>query len=323
MSTSNSDTQTAGWNTYWHGTGSAEAFSAGGASHPALQEFWGEFFQRWGSRYPEPKYLDVATGNGAVIETALQILDASKATVSCVDVAPAAIENVVKRFPEVNGVVADAAAMPLDDAAYDLVTSQFGVEYAGPEAIFDAARLVASGGSLALLLHIEEGIVHRECADSLAAIDLLHASKFIPLATELFRHGFAAVRGGDRAPYDNAGSELAPAVAELEKILDQYGGDVAGGTLARLYEDVARIHSRMPNYEADDVLGWLETMSDEVVAYGERMSSMMAAATNANGFDAVCAKLEQDGFTIDQGGRFAVTGSDLPLAWILIARKTG
>ncbi len=323
MNPNNPTSQTAGWDTYWHGTGGADAFTAGGASHPALQQFWSEFFERWGLRYAAANYVDVATGNGAVLETALRVLDGGKTTVSCVDVAPAAIENVTERFPGVNGIVADAAAMPVDDGAYDIVTSQFGVEYAGAEAVFEAARLVAPGGCLALLMHIESGIVHKECTDSLAAIERLRDSNFIALATELFRHGFAAVRGADRAPYDDAGRELAPAVAELEKTLDEYGDDVGGGTLARLYDDVARIHSRMPNYEPDEVLGWLDRMNKEVDAFSERMSSMLAATIGAEHFEAICARLKQDEFRIDQAGRFAVSDSDLPLAWILIATRAG
>ncbi len=323
MNSNNPTSQTAGWDTYWHGTGGADAYTAGGASHPALKQFWGEFFERWGLRYTDANYVDVATGNGAVLETALQVLDEGKTNISCVDVAPAAIENVTKRFPGINGIVADAAAMPLDDGAYDIVTSQFGIEYAGTEAVFEAARLVAPGGCLGLLMHIENGIVHKECVDSLEAIERLRNSNFIQLATELFRHGFAAVRGEDRAPYDNAGKALAPAVAELEKTLDEYGDDVAGGTLARLYDDVARIHTRMPNYDPDEVLGWLERMDGEVVAFGERMASMLDTAIAAEDFDAICARLEKDGFSIDQAGRFAVSDSDLPLAWILLATRAG
>jgi len=323
MNSNNPTSQTAGWDTYWHGTGGANAYSAGGASHPALGQFWGEFFERWGLRYADANYVDVATGNGAVLESALKVLDQRKTRISCVDLAPAAIENVVQRFPGINGVVADAAAMPLDDAAYNIVTSQFGVEYAGAEAIFEAARLVAPGGCLGLLMHIENGIVYKECADSLAAIKRLGESNFIPLATELFRHGFAAVRGADRASYDTAGKGFAPAVAELEKALDEYGDDVAGGTLARLYDDVARIHSRMPNYEPDEVLGWLGRMDGEIVAFTDRMTSMIETACTAEDFDAICARLENDGFTIDQAGRFAVSDSDLPLAWILLATKAG
>ncbi len=321
MNSNDPSSPTAGWDTYWHGTGGADAYSAGGARHPALQAFWSDFFERWGSRYPAAKYVDVATGSGAVLESALQIFDENNAKITCVDIAPAAIDNVVERFAGVNGVVADAAAMPLEDAAYDVVTSQFGVEYAGAEAIFEAARLVAPGGCMGILMHIENGVVHKECADSLAAIERLRATEFIRLATELFHHGFAAVRGADRAPYDNAGKELAPAVAELEKTLDEFGDDVAGGALSTLYDDVARIHSRMPNYEPDDVLGWLRTMDVEIDAYAERMASMLSTATSTSDFEAICARLENGGFSIAEGRQLEVDDNDLPLAWMLVATR--
>ncbi|MDJ0748728.1 MAG: class I SAM-dependent methyltransferase [Woeseiaceae bacterium] len=321
MNSNNPTSPAAGWDTYWNGTGAVDACLAGGASHPALRKFWDEFFEHWGTRYPNPSYVDVATGNGAVLESALRALGDRAADVTCIDIAPTAIDNVIERFPNVKGIVADAAAMPLDDATCDIVTSQFGIEYAGPEAVFEAARLVAPGGCLALLMHIDNGIVHRECADSLTAIERLRASSFIPLATELFRRGFAAVRGADRTPYDDAGRKLAPAVEELEKTLDEYGDAVAGGTLSTLYDDVARIHSRMPHYEPDDVLGWLATMNDEVDAYAGRMESMLSTAADASAFERIRAHLERDNFKIDQAGQFVVSDSNLPLAWILIATR--
>jgi SAM-dependent methyltransferase len=128
----------------------------------------------------------------------------------------------------VHGLVCDARSIPLQSETFDIVTSQFGVEYAGVEAIEEAARLLAPGGCLALVLHIREGRIHGECAASLDAITRVQESGFIPLAIAMFRTGFAAVRGANRAPYEAAASGLAPAVAELESVMSQHGEQVAG-----------------------------------------------------------------------------------------------
>lgn len=160
MSNSTKSESAHGWDTYWQGTGDVGAFSASGVSHPTIAAFWRNFFSEVASGGQMTQLLDVATGNGAILETALSILKAEKTSITCVDISVAAIENVEKRFPGTQGVVADARSIPLDSEQFDLVTSQFGVEYAGLEAVGEAARLVASGGQLALLLHIEDGIVH-------------------------------------------------------------------------------------------------------------------------------------------------------------------
>lgn len=309
------------WDKYWQGTGTAGAFSAGGAGHPGVQVFWADFFQSVAGRFAPPRIVDIATGNGAVVEMALNLLADDQPKVTCVDISESAIRNVEARFPGVSGVVSDATAIPLDDYCFDVVTSQFGIEYAGPDAVTEAARLVAPGGALGLLMHIENGIVQKECEDSLAAIATLKQSGFVALAIDLFRNGFAAARGADRAPYDAAGSRFAPAVAAAEKLMDEYGDDVAGGSVAKLYDDIARIHSRLPNYDPDEVLGWLSTMDTEMDAYGDRMSSMISATTSRGGFEEVCAQLQSSGLKISMANELLVGEETQPLSWALLATR--
>lgn len=319
----NTDTQSIGksWDTFWHGTGDSGAYASGGVSHPTIALFWSRFFQTVKENYDAPTLIDIATGNGALIDLALTVLANETSAYTCVDVSAAAIDNVKRRFPGVTGIVADAVSIPLDDQDFDVVTSQFGVEYAGVEAFAEAARLVAPGGQLALMLHIEEGSIHKECADSLAAIGRLKASGFVPLSIELFRTGFAAVRGTDRAPYDAAGRKLAPAIEATEAIMQEYGEGVAGETIARLYGSVGEIHSKMPNYEPDEVLDWLGTMDAELDAYAGRMNSMIGASVTQSSFDKLRADLIGDGFTPVMAEPLLTEGSDQPLAWVLVASR--
>jgi len=309
------------WDTYWRGTGDVSAFSSGGVSHPAIHSFWSDFFASLQTSSSELRIIDLATGNGAVIEVALGTSHIESSSITCVDISPAAIENVGRRFPGISGIVADALKIPLEDSGFELATSQFGVEYAGIDAIYEGARLLTSGGQLAMLLHIKNGSVYKECDDSLSAIQRLRDAKFIPNAIELFRTGFAAVRGADRATYDAAGRQLAPAIQEAEAIMVEYGEHVAGDTIARLYDDVGRIHSGLPRYEPDEVLGWLDTMKGELDDYSDRMSSMAHAAMDKDSFEQVCRKLGEDGFTMQRAEPLTPEGQDLPLAWVLIATK--
>lgn len=321
MSNSSKSESAHSWDTYWQGTGDVGAFSAGGVSHPAIAAFWGNFFSAVASRGQVTQLLDVATGNGAILETALSILKAKTTSITCVDISAAAIENVEKRFPGTQGVVADARSIPLDSEQFNLVTSQFGVEYAGLEAVGEAARLVASGGQLALLLHIEGGIVHKECSASLAAIEKLQASNFVPYAIELFETGFAAVRGADRTAYDAAGAQLAPAIQIAEVIMAEHGEGVAGDTIARLYSDVGKIHNDMPKYEPEEVLEWLTSMNNELRAYADRMSSMMAAAVDEVAFKGLCKNLQSSGFSLDRSEPLVPDEQPAPLAWVLVASR--
>lgn len=317
----NTSPQTDSWNTYWQGTGDTGAFASGGASHPAIREFWVSFFQTIKADYKNPAIIDIASGNGAVLESILDAYSKQDIKLTSLDISAAAIENISQRFPSVNGLVADAAEVPLESGSLDIVTSQFGVEYAGQEAILEAARLVADGGQLALLLHADSGSIHEECLQSLDAAERTQACHFIPVAMNMFDAGFKAVRGADRTAYDAAAKELAPAIAELESIMKQYGLHVAGDTVSRLYNDVGQIHQRIQHYEPDDVLGWLKKMEAEVNAYAERMASMSRAAIDNDDFTQVKTSLSDCGFSIQRAEALLIPGQELPMAWILIANK--
>lgn len=309
------------WNTYWQGTGDVGAFAAGGVAHPDISAFWNGFFTSIARQKHPVQLLDVATGNGAILAVALSILDADTTTMTCVDISPAAIENVERRFPSVKGIVADAMTIPLESAPFNLVTSQFGVEYAGLAAIGESARMVSSGGQLVLMLHIVDGIVYKECQANRAAIEKLQAAKLVPLALDFFKAGFAAVRGVDRRAYDAAGLALAPAVQATEAIMTEYGEGVAGDTIARLYADVGRMHSNLPKYEPDEVLNWLGSMDGELQAYTERMSSMIDAAISATEFSKVCERLAASGFQLNRSEALLTKEQDGSLAWLLVATR--
>jgi hypothetical protein len=171
------------------------------------------------------------------------------------------------------------------------------------------------------MLHIENGHIHNECVASLAAIERLQASGFVSLSIELFRTGFAAVRGADRASYDAAGAKLAPAIEAAEAIMAEYGEDVAGETIARLYGDVGEIHSKIANYDPDEVLGWLGTMDAELDAYKGRMTSMLSASVSHSAFDALRGDLIAAGLTLTTAAPLIAKDGDLPLAWVLVARR--
>ncbi len=309
------------WDTYWHGTGDVGAYSSGGVNHPVILAFWDEFFQIVKRDYAAPAIIDIASGNGAVVERALAAFGDEPVDITCLDVSDAAITNIRNRFPRVRGVVADARSIPLDSGGFDIAVSQFGVEYAGPEAIDEAARLIAPGGQLALLLHNEQSSIHQECTASLDAILRLQESNFIPYSIDMLNAGFEACRGADRAPYENAATQLAPAVQALEAIMMQYGEHVAGDTIVRLHSDVDRIHRNIQRYEPVEVLDWLNRMDEELDAYAGRMSSMRDCAIDGEAFERICAGLRHRDYTIKRAEPLLAPENGLSLAWVLAATK--
>ncbi len=313
--------RTRGWDTYWRGASGAGAYASGGVSHPRIVSFWDEVLTELPESVGEIRVLDIATGSGAIVERLVRRFGPERCKITCLDLSAAAVDSVRSRFPGTVGLVADANSIPLEDCVCDLVTSQFGVEYAGSAALGEAARLLAPGGSLILMLHIRPGMIFDECAAARAAVQRTRQSKFVPLAHSFFEAGFAAVRGADRAPYEQAGADLNPAVAEVESVLTEFGQQVAGGTIAKLYADVQTIHTRIQHYQPEEVLGWLRAMDTELADYEQRMASMCESAIDAQRFDQVRDHLEARGLSIISARPLMTDDAALPIAWVLRAVK--
>jgi ubiquinone/menaquinone biosynthesis C-methylase UbiE len=309
------------WNTYWEGPHANAAYSSGGAGHPRILSFWSDYFRLLQTREDNPRIIDIASGNGAVVDCAKIALDEQLPEFTCLDVSSAAIEMLNSRFPGVKGIVADAKKIPLESGAYDIATSQFGLEYAGLDALDEVVRLLSDKGELVLVLHHSGGSIFEHCNASLEAIRELQISQFIPHCIAMFDAGFASLKSRDRSDYSAAEKKLAPAIAAMEAIMAKHGVDVANGIVVGLYRDVQAMHSRMSHYDPDEVGGWLGKMQEEVEAYGGRMASMCDAAIDAAAFDALRQSISDKGLEIVKSDALELSGGQSPIAWILMARK--
>lgn len=315
------DSPTRGWDTYWQGARNSGAYASDGVNHPAVITFWNTTLKEVLGQGGSCRVLDIATGSGAVVERLTESASDGKHEITCVDISAAAIESVRSRFSGVAGLVADANSIPLDDATFELVTSQFGIEYAGPAALSEATRLLAPGGTMILMMHVRPGIIFEECAAALDAVRRTQKSMFVQRALAFFEAGFAAVRGADRTDYDKAALELNPAIEELESILSDHGEHVAGDTIVRLYSDVREIHGGIQHYEPDEVLRWLRTMDKELAEYERRMQSMCDSATDANRFAEICERIGAQGLHIDRSEPLLTGDRASAIGWVLQATR--
>lgn len=307
------------WERYWDGSDSAAAFSSGGASHPLIDRFWRDFFGQAEFLDMPLRLLDVATGTGSVVGVASQVL--SSLEVHCVDISRSALQAVKQRFPQTQVYCMDASALEFPDASFDIVSSQFGVEYAGKDALLDAAAKVADNGWLAMLVHTEDSGIYRECFQAGQAIRRLQAANFLPLARQMFVAAFAAHNGGDQAVYHQAAQRLMPAFRELEEVLNTYGAHVAGDTPLRLYQDVENIHQKLESYKSEEVIAWLDAMAAELDAYAGRMSSMCEAAISAPHLAEIRHLLAGQGFAFRRSEALTPEHSELSLGFVLVAQK--
>jgi ubiquinone/menaquinone biosynthesis C-methylase UbiE len=320
---SESSSVSADWDTYWRGSSDGASFSSDGVDHPRVRQFWIDTFNTLAGG-GSLRLVDVASGVGAVVEIARDVLGDDGFEATCIDSSGAAMESLAARMSNVETVVGDAGEMPFPDSAFDVATSQFGVEYAGLAAVGEMARVTAPGGSLALLMHLDGGLIHTECAGNVAAIDAMRQTGFVAAAKRLFTEAQRCIRGdtnGSREAYDAAVQDMVPISRQVEALLQQHGQDAAGGTLATLHGETDRIFGRIMHHDLDEVLEWLDRMDDEMSSYRGRMQSMCDAATERDAFVGLGEQLHERGFDVSISAPLA-DEQGREIAWQLIARKT-
>ncbi len=253
---------------------------------------------------------------------AADIVPAQNASLACIDISSAAVHSVMERLPQVQGIVADAAALPLTENCIDIAVSQFGIEYAGIEAIAGLLHAIKPGGEIALLIHHKSGAIYRECADNHAALREVQAIGFVDSAIEMFDKAFAVLAGGARTEYEQASQKLIPGFRAIEKVMQRYGKRVAGDTVRRLCLDVDHIHAHLHRYQKEEVLGWLQRTAVELESYAGRMMSMCEAAIDKSDLRRLVDHIKNRGFSVDVAEPLEAENLQLPLAWSLVASNS-
>ena len=309
----------ADWDRYWKGTWEAAAHQDGSPQDQALEKFWRRFLDSTAVS-PSALLLDVACGNGALVRYLERLR--TPAMRFALDYSHSALLNLEQRYRNVHCVAADAFSPPFLPGSFDLLVSQFGIEYAGIEAIPKAAELLGVGGCLGLVMHLQDGVIYRECRANRDALLDLQTLQLPGLARAAFAAGFALNAGRiDPESFKRAERQFTPAVRGLEQLLQQHGRAVAGGLLDRIYQDIAHMYRRMSAHSEEDVLSWIDGLGPEIEAYLGRMHSMMEAALGEPELQHLEERLYALGFRDLERATLNMGTAGNAGAWTLIARR--
>lgn len=311
------------WEQYWNAGGEAGAYARAGRSHPCLDAVWLPFFKRARATLDGPlKSLDLAAGSGVLLGYLLQAGAQGDVEIHCLDSSPAAIASIRRRFPAAVGHVADARQTGLEDGAFDIVTSQFGVEYAGSAAFREAMRLVKQGGYIGLVIHCKDGQIERDGQRSGDAVGRVLQARLMEHAMQFFACAFAYQAGGGGLPeLQRLAATLQLSMNVTQEVLRQYGAGVANHTLARLLDDIGAMGGDLSGYDRGETMQWLRGMDMELRSFQTRMAALCAAAIGQEAFAQLQAALREGGFALLQAGPIGATAGSLPLAWCVQARK--
>jgi len=149
-------------------------------SAAAIEAHWTGLFAELPAGH---RVLDIATGNGVLLVWATKGARAAGRELTLTGVDLAEIDP-ARFLPEYEGDLAAARfigntaaeSLPFADGSFDVVVSQYGLEYADLDvALAEVARVLAPGGQLHWLAHSTDSIVVAEGRAQLVGIDLLLA----------------------------------------------------------------------------------------------------------------------------------------------------
>ena len=293
------------------------------ATAAVLHRHWHEFF---GSLQTQPaltRLIDLASGEGEVIRLARASAPARNLTCFSIDIALGASHLAAQEaaIP----VVANCNALPFLENAFDLVVSQFGLEYAGLEAFSEAGRLVARGGRLHALVHCRGGQVESACQDVAALLGAVQDAQLLE-RTQVFAETVRRAVAGDAS--QAAGQASAEALREaLERVARSTGSATPGPArdhVTRLIRDVQTLASRLGAYAPDDVTAWLDGQRKDLAAFQQRMQSMIRVAQTRDQAQSILDRLEAAGLTPEPLEPLLGPDGKGKLAWVIRAQhRTG
>lgn len=239
---------------------------------------------------PAARVLDIAAGNGAVLRALLAARpDLNLAGIDYADVGPAA-----RQLGIIGGI--DAAKLPFENAAFDAVTSQFGIEYCPDGALIEAGRVLRPGGPLCLVVHTVDSpaIAHNRARHAaLAALD----------AAGLFGLARAVAAGHREDP------RLAAAIADARR------RHAAQSVSEELPVAIGQLLQRGSGVAA------IATIEARARAEMARLAAMIAAARDDNGIAALADGLRAAG--CDVRAENLRTATHEIVAWQISGRRLG
>lgn len=311
------------WDRFWRGDKHDAAVTANPAEQSGLSPHWQGLLSAEASARKQARLVDLACGTGAATGEAIAAFKAAGTPldVHCVDFSPAAVEAVAERFKGIETSVGDCTDLPFDDHAFDLVMSQFGIEYAGLDAFSEAARLVAPGGTLLVMSHFKGGAIDRECTENGATASAILESNVLPTAkaafTAISRFNARQISQQDLASQHQALTQAAGRLREVSTASQSAASELAG----RIFHDLGQMFQKPDRFALQDTLDWCDNWHAEVSAYLARMQAMTQAALSEDQVTVIHQLVSERGLVVDSAQCDRVRDGAETIAWCLKANR--
>lgn len=280
----------AGWHDYWKADRPASCMPENERTAQEIAATWQKWFAECagGSRI-----LDIATGNGIVLTHAAavgrQLHRAFALTgVDLADIDPlrylSSLEDDMRAAKFIGSVAAEK--LPFEAGSFDVVVSQYGLEYADlHQALAEVARVLASGGILHWLAHSESSEVVQQNREQALEVEYLLA----PRGPVYYMNTFVA-RQRRRKDMQYSVTMLNESFAQA---LEWCKAHPPAKVVYEMCSGFAEIANRWQAYDPEDLAEMLEESERRLTAHGARIRSLLDAVMTPRRLQLLRASLTQ------------------------------
>lgn len=284
------------WDQFWAAGPTSQSREA--IRLPALAALWPSLLGHVELSGDTSITLELAAGTGSLSAYLSALPSLSKATRVALDASFQALRQLQGGE---HGVVGELTQLPLADRSVDLLTSQFGVEYAGLSSLCPALKCVARRGFFAFVMHIKGGVIYRECGTNLDAISRFTGAPFLARAAALLESIWS---DAPRSHQESCAVSFRASLIDVETLLMELKDSQGRDTVLQTYNSVADMIQKPMLFDPAEARTWFSDVDAELWGYGKRMKHMQSAALSGAEFEAFCDDVHRAGFTIIQRGVF-------------------
>ena len=295
------------WSAYWATRTEGSSLEGVGVENSALIDaYWDQTFE---GAEKETSVIDLACGAGTVIKRAQK---AGLTQLTALDYSQQALAVLRSSLQGVATIESSLTADDIKGAPFDLVVSQFGVEYAGQDGFAAAARLVAPQGRIVLLCHQSGGGIDEEVTADLAFADGVKATRYIEVAKE-----FAGREHRNQMLDQNTEHYKALRASSLE--LTELAKPQSDSIAHHLLQGFGQLIERRFAYDLNDIIGWIDGMERELNSYRGRMAAMVGAALDEANLETIRSSWDAEGLAGFSVEPFPQSGESF--AWAITAHR--
>ncbi len=312
------DAANQGWRNYWKSDRPSSCVPENEATAREIAAFWTGMFAELPDR---SRVLDIATGNGIILAhaAAAAVQGGKTFELTGVDLAeidphkflsesPAGFENA--RF--IGGTAAES--LPFGQGEFDVVVSQYGLEYAQLEkALAEVGRVLAPGGKMVWLAHCEDSEVVQQNRDQGAQVAYLLASRGPIDAMEKF---IAKVRRGKNPSY--AGQRLQAVLADAERYCREHP---PAKVVTEVCTVIAESANRWQAYRPDDLVHMLADSRQRLIRHRQRINDLIGAVMSPDRLERVAACLQGTGWLETSILPLRAGANEVPIGLLITSQR--